>query len=242
MKGENTLYHKRARDILGKPFTFIVSRYLGVSIAIGIVTGLVIGVFRWIIDRTLTLLTIIYPFMGKHPWLLIPYILGTFIVAWLIGKIVKPYETDVVRSGVTQLKAVLLGKHRIHRWPVLWRKFVASLLTICPGLFLGRERPSIQIGACIGACFNEKFFHLTDKDKYLLMEYGVAAGLSAAFSAPLAGTMFLLEEMTHNFNSRIWIPALTSSIVSAFITFLFFGTKPCLYIPITTKLPVASYP
>lgn len=82
------------------------------------------------------------------------------------------------------------------------------------------------------------------------MECGVAAGLSAAFSAPLAGTMFLLEEMTHNFNSRIWIPALASSIVSAFITFLFFGTKPCLYIgtkpclyiPITTKLPVASYP
>lgn len=242
MKNENTLYHKRARDILGKPFTSIVSRYLGVSIAIGIVTGLVIGVFRWIIDHTLTLLTIIYPFMGKHPLVLIPYVLGTFIVAWLIGKIVKPYEEDVVRSGVTQLKAVLLGRHRIHWWPVLWRKFVASLLTICPGLFLGREGPSIQIGACIGACFNEKIFHLTDKDKYLLMECGVAAGLSAAFSAPLAGTMFLLEEMTHNFNSRIWIPALTSSIVSAFITFLFFGTKPCLYIPITTKLPVASYP
>ncbi len=40
MKNENTLYHKRARDILGKPFTSIVSRYLGVSIAIGIVTGL----------------------------------------------------------------------------------------------------------------------------------------------------------------------------------------------------------
>lgn len=39
MKGENTLYHKRVRDILGKPFTSIVSRYLGVSIAIGIVTG-----------------------------------------------------------------------------------------------------------------------------------------------------------------------------------------------------------
>ncbi len=113
----------------------------------------------------------------------------------------------------------MLGKHRIHWWPVLWRKFVASLLTICPGLFLGREGPSIQIGACIGACFNEKSFHFTDKDKYLLMECGVAAGLSAAFSAPLAGTMFLLEEMTHNFNSRIWIPALTSSIVSAFITF-----------------------
>ena len=51
------------------------------------------------------------------------------------------------------------------------------------------------------------------------MEYGVAAGLSAAFCEPLAGTRFLLEEMIHNFNSRIWIPALTSSIVYEFITF-----------------------
>ena len=71
MKNENTLYHKRARDILGKPFTSIVSRYLGVSIAIGIVTGLVIGVFRWIIDHTLTLHTIIYHFIGKHQLVLI---------------------------------------------------------------------------------------------------------------------------------------------------------------------------
>lgn len=74
------------------------------------------------------------------------------------------------------------------------------------------------------------------------MECGIAAGLSAAFSAPLAGTMFLIEEMTHSFNTRIWLPALTSSVVSALVTFLFFGTKPCLFLPLTTKLPVNSYP
>lgn len=242
MAQKNTLDHKRARDILGKPFTSTISRYISVSIAIGAITGLIIGVFRWIIDHTLILLTIIYPYMGKHPLTLIPYVIATFIIAWLIGKIVKPYDADIVRSGVTQLKAVLLGKHHIHWWPVLWRKFIASLLTICPGLFLGREGPSIQIGACVGAGFNQKFFHLSDEDKYLLVECGIAAGLSAAFSAPLAGTMFLLEEMTHNFKSSIWIPALTASIVSSFITFLFFGTQPCLYIPLTTKLPMESYP
>lgn len=242
MKNEQTFPHKRARDILGKPFVSIVSRYLGVSVAIGIFTGLIVGIFRWIIDHSLILLTIIYPYLGHHPLMLIPYVVGTVFIAWLIGIIVKPYETDVVRSGVTQLKAVLLGRHTIQWWPVLWRKFVASLLTICPGLFLGREGPCIQMGACIGAGFNEKFFHLKNKDRYLLMECGVAAGLSAAFSAPLAGTMFLLEEMTHNFSARIWMPALTSSIVSAFITFLFFGLKPCLYIPLPTQLPVGSYP
>lgn len=241
-KSTSNSNHKRAKDILGKPFTSTISKYIGVSIAIGAITGLIVGVFRWIIDRTLILLTIIYPFMGKHPIVIIPYVLATFVIAWVIGKIVKPYDTDVVRSGVTQLKAVLLGKHHIHWWPVLWRKFITSLLTICPGLFLGREGPSIQIGACVGAGFNQKFFHLSDENKYLLVECGIAAGLSAAFSAPLAGTMFLLEEMTHSFKPNIWIPALTASIVSAFVTFLFFGTQPCLYIPLTTKLPMGSYP
>lgn len=73
------------------------------------------------------------------------------------------------------------------------------------------------------------------------MEYGVAAGLSAAFSAPLAGTMFLLEEMIHNFNSRIWIPALTSSIVSAFITFFYSLVLNLAYI-FRSQLNYQSHP
>lgn len=50
MKNENTVPVKRARDILGRPFTAQVSRYLGISVVIGLLTGLVIGVFRWLID------------------------------------------------------------------------------------------------------------------------------------------------------------------------------------------------
>lgn len=50
MKNENTVPIKQARDILSRPFTAQVSRYLGISVVIGLLTGLVIGVFRWLID------------------------------------------------------------------------------------------------------------------------------------------------------------------------------------------------
>lgn len=127
-------------------------------------------------------------------------------------------------------------------WAVLWRKFVGGLLAICPGLFLGREGPCIQMGACIGQGLSENIFHLSKEDRYLLLQCGAAAGSAAAFSAPLAGTVFLLEEVTHNFRNRVWVPALAACIAADFATFFYFGTKPCLYLPIKTDLPFSAYP
>ena len=86
--------------------------------------------------QTLILLTIVYPYLGSHPLMTIPYILGTLIVVWLIAKIIRPELFDVVGSGVPQIEAILIGKHQMNWWSVLWRKFVSGLLTICPELFL----------------------------------------------------------------------------------------------------------
>ena len=59
--------------------------------------------------------------------------------------------------------------------------------------FLGREGPCIQIGACIGQGFAEDVYHYQDtEERDLLIKCGIAAGLSAAFSAPITGTVFLL--------------------------------------------------
>lgn len=177
------------------------------------VTGLVVSVFRWIIDQTLRLLTIVYPFLGYHPLWLLPYVLGTILVAWLIGRLIKADLTDLVGSGVPQIAAILLGQHRMNWWTVLWRKFVSGLLTICPGLFLGRE------GAYIGQGLSEKVFKSSKEDEHLLLQCGVAAGLSAAFSASLAGTVFLLEEVTHRFHAKVWVAAFVSAIAADAVTF-----------------------
>ena len=90
---------KRSADILRRPFTAPFLNY--------------VGAFRWIIDQTLKLLTIIYPWMASHPVWLIPYVLGSLVIVFLIGQIIKVDPLDLVGSGVPQIKAILLDKHHL---------------------------------------------------------------------------------------------------------------------------------
>lgn len=230
----------RARDVLAKSFSSTLLPLIIQGIIIGLITGLIVSVFRWLIDQTLKGLTIIYPLMRLHLWAIIPYIFLTLVVIWLLGKILKGHLTDLVGSGVPQIEAILLGQHSMNPWQILWRKFVGGLLAICPGLFLGREGPCIQMGACVGQGI-AGFLHTSKENENLLLGCGVAAGLSAAFSAPVAGVLFLLEEITFTFNPQGWVPALAAAGASDFVTILFFGTKPCLYLPLASTLPLNSY-
>lgn len=229
--------------ILRRPFSATFLHYVFPGIIVGAITGLVVGAFRWIIDRSLTGLSILYPFLLHHPIWLIPYILGTLVIVWLIGRIIKPELFDVVGSGVPQVEAILIGKHEMKWWDVLWRKFISGLLTICPGLFLGCEGPCIQIGACIGQGVSEKLYHYDDiNERNLLIKCGIAAGLSAAFSAPVAGTIFLLEEVTRHFNFKMVAAAFAAAITADLMTMFYFGTAPCLSLPISRSLPLSAYP
>jgi H+/Cl- antiporter ClcA len=236
----NQVAVKRASDILRRPnftaFTSIIFK----GIITGVVTGLIVSVFRWIIDHTMQGLYIIYPLMAGHPLLLIPYILLTLLIVWLLSRILKPALTDLVGSGVPQIEAILLNEHQMNARDILWRKFIGGLLAICPGLFLGREGPCIQMGACVGQICSEQF-NSSQREKRLLLECGVAAGLAAAFSAPLAGVIFLVEEITFDFHPKACVTALAAAISADFVTILFFGTNPCLYLPLQANLPRASY-
>lgn len=236
----NQVTIKRARDILRRPnftaFTGIIAK----GVVIGLVTGLIVSIFRWLIDHSMEVLYVLYPVMAMQPLLLIPYVLITLLIVWLLSLILKPALTDLVGSGVPQIEAILLNEHQMDAKEILWRKFIGGLLAICPGLFLGREGPCIQMGACIGQIYGERF-ESNQREKRLLLECGVAAGLAAAFSAPLAGVFFLVEEITFDFHPKACVTALAAAISADFVTLLFFGIKPCLYLPIKADLPWESY-
>lgn len=231
---------KRARDVLGKPMSMAFISLIGKSIVVGIITELIVGVFRWIIDQTMKLLMMVYPIMAAHPSYLLPYLIGTLVIGLLLSRVLKPYLRDLPESGVPQIEAVLLGEHHMNAGQVLWHKFVGGLLAICLGLFLGREGPCIQMGACVGQLLGEHFT-ISEKEKRFLLECGVAAGLAAAFSASLAGVIFLMEEITFSFQPQGCITALAAAISADFITILFFGVRPCLYLPVHMNLPKESY-
>ncbi|KRL89176.1 CPA2 family monovalent cation proton (H+) antiporter-2 [Lactobacillus kalixensis DSM 16043] len=187
------------------------------------------------------LLFTIYPQMSRNWLLIIPYGLLMVIICFLLGKITGPYLDNLVGSGVPQVEAALLGENKMNWWQILWRKFVGGLLAICPGLMLGREGPCIQMGAMIGQGYAESAFKVDEDEARTLQEAGVAAGLSAAFSAPLAGAIFLVEEITFNFKPDKIISALIACFSADLVTVFFLGTKPCLYLPVKGYLPLTAY-
>ncbi len=113
------------------------------------------------------------------------------------------------------------GEFDFNWWSILWRKFVGGILSIAPGLFLGREGPSIQLGAAVGQGVAAKLLN-RGADRRILIASGAAAGLSAAFNAPIAGTFFVLEEIYHNFSPLVWVTSLASAIAANFISLNFF--------------------
>ncbi len=179
--------------------------------------------------------------MRQKPIYLVPYLLGSMIICLILAQVIKPVLNNITGSGVPQVEAIMLDENKMNWWSILWRKFVGGLLAICPGLFLGREGPCIQMGAMVGQAFGQNLFHADDEDLKRLQGCGIAAGLSAAFSAPLAGVFFLVEEITFSFDPKECLTALAAAMTSDLMTLCFFGTTPCLYLPLDRSLPLTSY-
>ncbi|VDG17897.1 ClC family H(+)/Cl(-) exchange transporter [Lactiplantibacillus mudanjiangensis] len=212
---------------------------IGRGLIVGVLAGFVVSVFRFCIEEGLHLVQWCYQQISSNMWLLLPWIGLSVLVAVAIGLLVKQ-TPDIKGSGIPQVEGQLAGELDYDWWPVLWKKFVGGILGIGSGLFLGREGPSIQLGATIGQGFAAKTKQ-TGADRRSLIAGGAAAGLSAAFNAPIASTLFVLEEVYHNFSPIIWTTALASAIASNFISMNFFGLVPVLHIPYARNLPISQY-
>lgn len=232
---------KTAKQILRKPFTPTLGDILGRGISVGVITGLIVSLFRWIIDEAMQLISFIYPQMRLHTWLILPYVLLMIAICWLLGKIIKPDLDNLVGSGVSQLQAMFLNENQMSWWSILWRKFVGGLLAFCPGLLLGREGPCMQMGAMVGQGLAQDVFHADEKELRRLQENGIAAGLAAAASAPLSGVFFLAEVISFDFKPVQIISALVASFSADLVTVIFFGLKPVMQLPIKGNLPLHAY-
>lgn len=197
----------------------------------GALAGLVASVFRLAIVQSLKLVTIVYDQIS-HNWTILPiWLLVVLGLAVVVGYLGKQFP-EIKGSGIPQVEGQLSGNLEYPWWSILWRKFIGGILAIGPGLFLGREGPSIQLGATIGQGYAE-LTHESEVNRRVFIASGAAAGLSAAFNAPIASTLFVLEEVYHNFSPLIWTTALASAIASNFVSTVFFGLTPVLYIVYT---------
>lgn len=209
------------------------------GLIIGVLVGVIVSTFRLLIEYELKLVTVVYRLMHQNAWLLVPWVAGSVIIALFLGWLVKR-NPAIKGSGIPQIEGQLSGDYEESWWPVLWQKFVGGVLAIGSGLFLGREGPSIQLGAAVGQGFAE-VRHDEPLARRICIATGSAAGLSAAFNAPIASTMFVLEEVYHNFSPLVWLSAFVSALTSNFVSLNFFGLTPVLHVDYSESLPLAQY-
>ena len=140
---------------------------------------------------------------------------------WLVGRF-SPYAAG---SGIPNVEAVAKGELPPEPLVVVPVKFLGGCLAIGGGLALGREGPSVHMGAKLGI-FLGKQFGLTDSDCVALLAAGGGAGLATAFNAPIAGAVFVMEELMRCFKTRIAIAALGASSSAIAIAQIFLGRAP----------------
>lgn len=210
------------------------------GILVGLISGVVVSMFRWSILHSLKLFQELYVAARTNISLVVGLVILMIVLAGIVGYLLKK-EPDISGSGIPQVEAQLGGEMQMKWWSVLWRKFIGGILSIGPGLFLGREGPSIQLGAAIGQGVGEMTHDNVGVNQRVLIASGAAAGLSAAFSAPIAGAMFVLEEVYHNFSPLVWITSLASAVSANLIALYIFGLQPVLQVPYKYSLPVKYY-
>ena len=192
------------------------------GIVVGIFSGLVVSLFRFLLSRAEDFRIALYARLTQLPP---EYTAGWFAMLLMVGGILywlTRHEPMAGGSGIPQVKGVILGLMRMNWFRILWVKLTAGVIGLGAGLSLGREGPSIQLGA-VTAQGVSRFLGRTRMEERYLITSGASAGLAAAFNAPLAGVMFSLEELHRNFSAVVLLPAMTAAMTSTFVSRLLFG-------------------
>ncbi len=226
---KNTLFHWHSFKL----------KLLFEGIGVGIIAGLLVVLYRYALEKAGVLLIDIYEIISIKPLLILPWIGALIVIGYIVGLMVK-HEPMISGSGIPQVEGVLLRKLDMTWWRVILGKFIGGVLSIGSGLSLGREGPSVQLGAAVGQGFSKVFKRVKIEEKYLITS-GASAGLAAAFNAPLAGVMFALEEVHKSFSPLVLLSATSAALSADFIASGFFGLKPVFTFGNLTSLPLKLY-
>jgi CIC family chloride channel protein len=202
--------------------------FLILSVFIGIFSGLAVVCFRLAIDWTH--LALLGPLPETHNWRLfaVPSLAG-LVVAVLVLQVFP----GIRGSGVNQTKAALYIFNGVIPFRTAVGKFICSAIAIGSGQSLGPEDPSLQIGAGIASALGRRL-QISREKLRLMAPVGAAAGLAAAFNAPISAVLFVIEEVIGRWSAGILGSVVLSAVSSVVIVRWFLGSEPLFRIPVTT--------
>lgn len=208
------------------------------GVLVGLLTGIVVGFFRLVIEKAEFLRTnYMLPLIGSGKlWLLIMIVM---IIAFFVYIMAK-WQPLASGSGIPQVKAELRGQLKQPVYRLLIAKFTGAVLAIGAGLSIGREGPSIQLGALVGKGYARATRRLPVEEK-MLLTCGAGAGLAGAFCAPFSGAVFALEELHKNFSVDVLVSTMAACISANFVSAYIFGLDPVFNLSIPSRLPLKQY-
>lgn len=196
---------------------------------LGLLAGLSSVLFMWSINFIYRRTFLSFA-AGTAPAFLLSSLLTILATSALVGLLLNVLSPEAAGSGIPQVKAAYwkeLGNIRLRTVAV---KFLAGALSIGGGNSLGREGPSVFIGSGVAANA-DALFGTPTRGRRPAALIGAAAGLAAAFNAPLAAIAFVIEEIVGDLNNRYLGRVVLSSVIGAFVVYALIGRQPAFALP-----------
>lgn len=217
--------------------------YYLMAALVGLLTGLLGASFHQLVDSSLSWSRRLPDLLSMEgPQLYI--VMSLFSAAMFCGAVglVRRFAPEASGSGVQEIEGAMAGLREVHWKRVLPVKFIGGILALSAGLIGGREGPTIHMGASIAKAFSERS-SLDALEARALLGAGGAAGLTAAFNAPIASIIFILEEARNSFphSVRAYSAVFIACGFSAIATVAISGTAPFLALT-ATPMPLAFLP
>jgi CIC family chloride channel protein len=215
---------------------------VALALVVGAVTGVLGAAFRASLDSADRFRNALIASQRGEPvagFLLIVGVCAaaTFIAAWLVRR----FSRHASGSGIPHVEAVLEGRLPPAANALMPVKYAGGVLAIGAGLALGREGPSVQLGAGVGV-FVGRTFGLTWPDCRALCAAGAGAGLATAFNAPIAGAAFVLEELVQRFEPRVVGAAVAASATAIGVSRALLGDAPDFHVAPLATVGVRALP
>lgn len=215
-----------------------VGRLLLEGALVGLVAGAVITIFRLLLSAAESALRFITESAAGNPLLIAGWFAILIVVLIVVTKLMA-WEPDTSGSGIPQVLAELDGKLDMSWKRVIPAKMAEGTLCAFAGLSLGREGPSVQLGAMSGKVVAETLDRDEDEE-HILVTSGASAGMAAAFNAPLAGALFAVEEVRGGFSAPLIVSVLSASAVADLLASEVFGLEPVITFELAEELGLSE--
>ncbi|QIP05814.1 H(+)/Cl(-) exchange transporter ClcA [Bradyrhizobium symbiodeficiens] len=216
-----TISRNELRQAAGEDRSLL--RLVAIALVAGAIIGCVGAIFRVALEHADRLRDTMIAWAHGHAIWGFLIIVGTCAIAASVAAwMVRRFSPHASGSGIPHVEAVLHEQIPPAPFSLVPVKFFAGLLAIGSGLALGREGPTVQMGAGI-AVFAARICRLDWADCRVLLAAGAGAGLATAFNAPIAGVVFVLEELIHRFDRRVAVGTLAMLATAIPIARLFLG-------------------